>query len=132
MQRNKGIKVVVLGAQKIRNLVSTFGELTRIHKETPILEIHQIGDQRGTDAYVRMWGKRNRVPVYKVDWSKPLPVTRDRDKRKYRFVNLLEEQQPDLVIIWQASDDSYDLTGTAMRLGYPVKVIKELVWEKRK
>lgn len=113
----------------MRNGVAVFRELSLINKQSPVGVVYIDGNDRGVDHYVQKWARRNKIPCIKYDKSQIEPEVRDRAIRKYRFLQMLQQHKPDLVVIWPKSSDCQDLIKTTMLLGYPIKVINELVWE---
>lgn len=126
----QGIGVLLLSDHMLTNKLSVFRELTTIHKQTPISTVYQIGRYRGVDMYARNWCKRNKIPCVLYDKSLPEPPMRDRDKRKYWFLQMLTTHKPDLVLIWKRTSDSIDMIRTVLAMGYPLKVINEFIWNR--
>lgn len=128
----KGIKVLVVSNRQMKNKVAVFRELTLIHKQSPIAVVYIDGNDRGTDFHAYSWCKRNKVPYVIYDKSQEEPQIHDRAIRKYRFLQMLQKNKPDLVVIWPKSSDCHDIIKTTMLLGFPIKVINELVWERNR
>lgn len=129
-RKTNSIRLFVVSNRKYQNRVGIFRELSNINLKTPISVIIQNGDDRGVDAHSREWARRNNVPVILYDRSTPEPNVRDRDIRKFRTFHQITTHKPDLVLAWAGTGDTHDIIKTSMLMGYPTKVISDLIWKR--
>lgn len=112
------MKLLVTGGRDFADWDQLERVLTAVHAQLPISRLIH-GDARGADHLAGCWARDNGVEVKPcpADWSKGLGAGPDRNQQ------MLDEEQPDVVLAFAGGAGTADMVRRARAAGVRVVVV---------